>query len=74
MTDCFADISTRAACTVTQKLDLDQMCKWGMRSPKDTYMLETYFLLQIWGLFASYDPILDDSDVACSCAHRMTRI
>ena len=23
--DCFADISTREACTVTQKLDLDQM-------------------------------------------------
>ena len=37
MIDCFADVSTQEACTVTQKLDLDQMSKWSIRILKDTH-------------------------------------
>ena len=53
--DCFANIITQEACTVTQKLDLDQMSDRSIRilELKD----QTRFLLQILGLFASYDPI-----------------
>ena len=51
--DCFADISTREACTVTQKLDLDQMSdelKEHVYTEVHTYE-KTHFLLQILGLF-----------------------
>ena len=43
--NCFADISTQEACTVTQKLDLDQMSERSIRILKDTNMTKTHFLL-----------------------------
>ena len=36
--DCFADINTQEACTVTRKLDLDQMSERSIRTLKDTDM------------------------------------
>ena len=36
--NCFTDISTQEACTVTQKLDLDQMSERSIRILKDTYI------------------------------------
>ena len=42
-TDCFADISTPEACTVIQKLDLDQMPDRSIRTPKDTSMTKLKF-------------------------------
>ena len=53
--DCSADASTQEACTVTQKLDLDQMSDRSIRILE--LKEQTRFLLQILGLFASYDPI-----------------
>ena len=41
--DCFADISTREACTVTQKLDLDQMSEKNIRTQKNTNMIKLTF-------------------------------
>ena len=64
--DCFADINTREACTVTQKLDLDHnvwkergmrtVCHWS-RDTNQFKVLKTHFLLQILGLFVSYDAV-----------------
>jgi len=54
--DCFADISIRDGCTVTQKLDLDQMSERSRRTLKDTNIIKLTFLLHILGFFASYDP------------------
>ena len=52
--NCFTDISTQEACTVTQKLDLDQMSERSIRTLKDRYIYDyTHFLLQILGLFVS---------------------
>ena len=34
--NCFTDIKTQEACTVTQKLDLDQMSERSIRILKDT--------------------------------------
>ena len=63
--NCFTDISTQEAGTVTQKLDLDQMSERSIRIIlKDTciflnihmYIYDyTHFLLQILGLFILYD-------------------
>ena len=54
--DCFADISTRDGCTVTQKLDLDQTSERNIRTLKDTNIVKLAFLLHVLGLFTSYDP------------------
>ena len=55
--DCFADISTREERTVTQKLDLDQMSEMTEYTHTERHKYHnTHFLLQILGLFTSYDP------------------
>ena len=36
--NCFTDISTQETCTVTQKLDLDQMSERSIVILKDTYI------------------------------------
>ena len=42
--DCFADISTQETCTVTQKLDLDQMsAERRIRIRKDTNIIKLIF-------------------------------
>ena len=41
--DCFADINTQEACTVTRKLDLDQMSERSIRTLKDTDMIKLIF-------------------------------
>ena len=48
--DCFADIGTREACTVTppQKLDLDQMSESNIRILKDTNMIKLTFCCKFW--------------------------
>ena len=40
--NCFTDISTQEACTVTQKLYLDQMPERSRRILKDTYILHSF--------------------------------
>lgn len=62
VSDYFADISIQEACMVTQELDLDQVSE----TLKGAYIYiyvhterckyDKTFLLQISGLFASYDP------------------
>ena len=57
---CFADISTWEVCTVTppQKLDLDQMSESNVHIYTEGHKYDyIHFLLQILGLFASYDPV-----------------
>ena len=39
--DCFADITTQEACTVTQKIDLDQLFDKNIRMLKDTNMINS---------------------------------
>ena len=43
--DCFADISTREACKVTHKLDLDEIlaAERSTRTPKGTNMMKLTF-------------------------------
>ena len=70
--NCFTDISTQASCTVTQKLDLDQMSERSIRILKDTYIYDyTHFLLQILGLFVSYisGKWLQKEDIAKTAVH-----
>ena len=70
--NCFTDISTREACTVTQKLDLDQMSERSICILKDTYIYDyTLFLLQILGLFISYilGKWLQKEDIAETAVH-----
>ena len=46
--DCFADVSTQEACTVTQKRDLDQMSERSIRTLTEGHKDDqTHFLLQI---------------------------
>ena len=45
--NCFTDISTQEACTVTQKLDLYQMSERSIRILKDTYITLT-FCCKFW--------------------------
>ena len=52
--NCFTDISTQEACTVTQKLDLDQMSERSIRILKDTLYDYIHFLLLVLGLFVLY--------------------
>ena len=47
--DCFADVSTQEACTVTQKLDLDQMSERSIRTLKDTNIIKLTFCCKFWG-------------------------
>ena len=42
--DCFADVSTQEACTVTQKLDLDQMSEKSIR----TNMIKLTICCKFW--------------------------
>ena len=70
--NCFTDISTREACTVTQKLDLDQMSERSLRILKDTYIYDyTHFLLQILGLFILYilGKWMQKEDIAETAVH-----
>ena len=55
---CFANISSRKACTVTQKLDLDQMIDRSIHTLKDTNVegKKSPFAADL-GLFASYNPV-----------------
>ena len=46
--DCFADISIREACTVTQKLDLDQMSERNIRTLKDTNIINLTICCIFW--------------------------
>ena len=46
--DCFADISTQELCTVTQKLDLDQMSERSIRILKVTNMTKLTFCCKFW--------------------------
>ena len=47
--DCFADISTQEACTVTQQLDLDQMsAERRIRIRKDTNIIKLIFCWVIY--------------------------
>ena len=46
--NCFTDISTQEACTVTQNLDLDQMSNGSIRILKDTYMITLTFCCKYW--------------------------
>ena len=63
--NCFTDISTQEACTVTQKLDLDQMSERSI-------LYNTHFLLQILGLFVSFRILgkwLQKEDIAKTAVH-----
>ena len=54
--DCFADISTRETCTVTQKLDLDQMSERSIRHTEE-HKYDNSFSVANFGFIASYDPV-----------------
>ena len=57
--DCFANISSREACTITQKLDLDQMSERSIHTLKDTNVKKEKKSPSAadLGLFASYNPV-----------------
>ena len=56
--NCFADISTWEVCIVTQKLALDQMSEKSIiMNTKGHKSDKSHFLLQILGLFTSYNPV-----------------
>jgi len=68
------DISSQEACTVTQKLDVDQMSERNIRILKDTHIYiydYTHFLLQILDLFISYisGKWLQKEDIAETAVH-----
>ena len=69
--NCFTDISTQEACTVTQKLDLHQMSERRIRIWKDTTRINRHLLLQILGLFVSYilSKRLQKEDIAETAVH-----
>ena len=56
---CFANTTLRKrARLLTQKLDLDQMSERNMYIHTEGHIYDkTHLLLQIVGLFASYDPV-----------------
>ncbi len=69
---CFADIRTQEACTVTQKLDLDQISERSIRTLKDTNITLSFASLPptphprarfVW-------PTLDDSSDICDIKWR----
>ena len=58
--DCFADISTEEVlCTVTLKLDLDQMFERSILTQKDTNMIKLTFCCKFWVYSL---PCADDCD------------
>ena len=67
--NCFTDISTQEACTVTQKLDLHQMSERSIRILKDTYIW--LHSLSVLGLFVSYilGKWLQKEDIAETAVH-----
>ena len=69
--DCFADTSTREACTVTQKLDLDQTSERSIRTRKDTNIIKLTFLVANFGFIRFIWPWLDDSDDVCDLKWRV---
>ena len=74
--NCFTDISTQEACTVTQKLDLHQMSERSIRILKDTDIYGyTHLLLQILGLFISYilGKWLQKEDIAETAVHFVSK-
>ena len=46
--DRFADINTQKACTITRKLDLDQMSERIIRTLMDTNITKLAFCFKFW--------------------------
>ena len=70
--NCLTDISTREACRVTQKLDLDQMSERSIGMHMEGHIYDyRHLLLQILGLFVSYilGKWLQKEDIAETAVH-----
>ena len=69
---CIRDsISTQEACTVTQKLDLDQMSEKSIRTLNDTNMIKLTLSVANFGFIRFVWPYLDDSDDICDLKWRI---
>ena len=63
--DCSADASTQEACTVTQKLDLDQMSERSIRILKDTLSVANFGFIP----FVLLGKWLQKEDIAETAVH-----